>query len=76
MGDFHEMARIPLNLRSDSQFANFKLALSALGDSQSEERTSNFWNGCHFGIVNFVSVMAAVPVRLRDLIVNDLEFCS
>lgn len=70
------MARIPLNLRSDSQFANFRLALSALGDSQSKERTANFWNGCHFAIVNFVSVTVTVPVRPRDLIVNDLEFCS
>ncbi len=64
------MARIPLNLRSDSRFANFRLALSALGVSQSEERTSNFWNGCHFAIVNFVSVMVTMPVRRRDLIVK------
>jgi hypothetical protein len=88
MGDFPGMARKPVNLRSDSQFANFRLGLSALGDSQNEEKASNFWSGCHeeetssfwnsshFGIVDFVSVMVAVPVELRDLIVNDLEFCS
>jgi hypothetical protein len=76
MENFHGMARNPMTLQRDSQFADFRLAPSAPGDSQKEEKTCDFWNGCHFGTVNFDSDTVTVPVRLRDLIVHDLEFCG
>ena len=59
-----------------SPLANFRLTPAALGDSQKNEKTSNLWNGCRFGIFNFVSVTFTLVVKGRDLIVNDLQFCS
>jgi hypothetical protein len=62
--------------RRHDAYALFELAPFALGDCQEEEKTLNFWNRCHIEIVNFVGAVVTLRAKSRDLIVNDLEFCS
>jgi len=47
-----------------------------LGKSQKDENPANFWNDCHFRFVKLVIVAVILLIRLRDLIVNDFEFCG